>query len=1020
MTDKTIGGRHSHERETAAKQWLEQLLKTKFDNNIAFGDIVKDGEVLCRCVAIIDDALIPKINEKPARSFLAKENLHFFMGACEELGVPRYLLPGVDDIYNAKNVMSVVECVESLAAIIQAQLSEGDWRLPPAALLMRSSNEGNKAQGNKVHRLVSVVNNQHLQRNPSFSLVAEKFAIPLLHLPPASSQPSSAPSTPFGKEHLKTPKGGGTLTNRSTSTTVPLTVKDLKPVSPRQDGSNKNQKEENTTTPERASTPLSDHKERTTESNETAPQRVASATVDTVASTKTEETPLFVAVTPSMPSLEALDDLKREDIISSDSERELKPTTDDEVVLTRPRSPRSARISPRPMEVSPRPAEQPSIAVQSSPSPEKKAVTPRAIEEGLATDSIIPSTSPPIEKVQETPDVEATGTSSIEKSEDSVVLEEPPKTEELKSEPTSISEPATPVVPDPVTEIPVTKVPTPTLVAEVAVTKVPTPTPLETEIPVTKVPTPTSPAAEEKKEEADLTTEKHSEATSTAPTREEITVPGSGLTVLKWSDKDVRSIILIQSLVRGRIGRRHYGLLVRANAYRARVAREILETEKVYVDSLKTVVKLFLRPLKNACRHPDGLVNEKQCKQIFSNIEVILNYNTKLLVDLEKRVHQWSHQQLLGDIFLMITHFLKTYTEYVTNYDTAIQTLRECRSDPRFIKFLDEISHHPEVQKQQLSSFLIKPIQRIPRYEMLLNDLVKHTQKDHPDYKNLASAAVRIHEVAVYVEAKKNEAEAVCKVLEVQSRIGGKCPNFVTPTRRFIREGVLMNDKKKEMMFFLFNDVLVVSKIAGKTKKSGLFTRQKAKDDLPYTFHAQYPLVKHRIEIVDKEVSSFALYDIEKKDIALRLFASSAEEKTSWINDLSKLGDKARNPDPGTLEPLQVPNGSIRERNQQPKINLTTIPGFGGSSSHLSVPISPRPVAAVHYDGAGAGSKDSWGKSSGKMEKVAQLLRGTSSTKNTDQHGTIKGESQSTNSSPPISANPPPSPRTTQNTSSSI
>jgi len=36
-------------------------------------------------------------------------------------------------------------------------------------------------------------------------------------------------------------------------------------------------------------------------------------------------------------------------------------------------------------------------------------------------------------------------------------------------------------------------------------------------------------------------------------------------------------------------------------------------------------------------------------------------------------------------------------------------------------------------------------------------------------------------------------------------------------------------------MFFLFNDVLVATKIAGKAKKSGLFSRQKAKDDLPYT-----------------------------------------------------------------------------------------------------------------------------------------------------------------------------------------
>jgi hypothetical protein len=33
-----------------------------------------------------------------------------------------------------------------------------------------------------------------------------------------------------------------------------------------------------------------------------------------------------------------------------------------------------------------------------------------------------------------------------------------------------------------------------------------------------------------------------------------------------------------------------------------------------------------------------------------------------------------------------------------------------------------------------LDDFLVKPVQRLPKYVLLLKDLFKHTEVDHPDY----------------------------------------------------------------------------------------------------------------------------------------------------------------------------------------------------------------------------------------------------------------------------------------------
>jgi hypothetical protein len=81
------------------------------------------------------------------------------------------------------------------------------------------------------------------------------------------------------------------------------------------------------------------------------------------------------------------------------------------------------------------------------------------------------------------------------------------------------------------------------------------------------------------------------------------------------------------------------------------------------------------------------LLSVENVKEIFSEIEVILNFNLIFLEKLEQRIQQWSLQQTIGDIFvemvsrffLMIEFsqkdFFKLYQVYINNYNHAIETL---------------------------------------------------------------------------------------------------------------------------------------------------------------------------------------------------------------------------------------------------------------------------------------------------------------------------------------------------------
>ena len=154
---------------------------------------------------------------------------------------------------------------------------------------------------------------------------------------------------------------------------------------------------------------------------------------------------------------------------------------------------------------------------------------------------------------------------------------------------------------------------------------------------------------------------------------------------------------------------------------------------------------------------------------------------------LKERLAKWTCHSCIGDVFLkvlaliacarlrinfmscmvQIMSFLTWYTSYVTNYDQAMHRInRLTKNEPRFeevssayspailysltsslplLSFVLSVSiccllfgkllvtakHDPRANQLDLASLLIMPIQRVPRYSLLLRDLSKHTWKVH-------------------------------------------------------------------------------------------------------------------------------------------------------------------------------------------------------------------------------------------------------------------------------------------------
>jgi len=118
---------------------------------------------------------------------------------------------------------------------------------------------------------------------------------------------------------------------------------------------------------------------------------------------------------------------------------------------------------------------------------------------------------------------------------------------------------------------------------------------------------------------------------------------------------------------------------------------------------------------------------------------------------------------------------------------------------------------------QDITSLMITPIQRLPRYVLLLKELRKRTPDDHPDAQLLESALADVQVVADHVNERLRSHEDNARILEVQSSLWASnlngVPNLLEPGRRLVREGTLTkvrsNGLLREVKVFLFSDIFL-------------------------------------------------------------------------------------------------------------------------------------------------------------------------------------------------------------------
>ncbi|XP_049540931.1 protein still life, isoforms C/SIF type 2 [Anopheles darlingi] len=189
-----------------------------------------------------------------------------------------------------------------------------------------------------------------------------------------------------------------------------------------------------------------------------------------------------------------------------------------------------------------------------------------------------------------------------------------------------------------------------------------------------------------------------------------------------------------------------------------KVILELVETEKSYVKHLNNLLEYYLEPLKR-----ETFLSNAEITALFGNIQEIVTFQRQFLnnleeaLDLEPDFHQLEHPSqfknvlfAIGSAFLYYVNHFKLYSSFCASHSKAQKVLHPNEGNQALQEFL--AARNPKQQHSStLESFLIKPIQRILKYPLLLQQLRNLTDPNAAEHLHLVEALKGMEKVAEHI-----------------------------------------------------------------------------------------------------------------------------------------------------------------------------------------------------------------------------------------------------------------------------
>ncbi|XP_051818720.1 rho guanine nucleotide exchange factor 25 isoform X1 [Antechinus flavipes] len=238
------------------------------------------------------------------------------------------------------------------------------------------------------------------------------------------------------------------------------------------------------------------------------------------------------------------------------------------------------------------------------------------------------------------------------------------------------------------------------------------------------------------------------------------------------------------------------------------VLSELVETEKMYVEDLGQIVEGYMATM-TAQGIPENLRGRDRI--VFGNIQQIYEWHRDyFLQELQKCLQD---PDWLAQLFIKHERRLHMYVIYCQNKPKSEHVMSEF-GDSYFEELRQQLGH-----RLQLNDLLIKPVQRIMKYQLLLKDFLKYYSKAKKNTEELERAV----EVMCFVPKRCNDMMSLGRLrgfegkLTTQGKLLGQDTFWVTEPEA----GGLLPARGRERRVFLFEQIIIFSEALGGGVRGG-------------------------------------------------------------------------------------------------------------------------------------------------------------------------------------------------------
>ncbi|XP_075039786.1 FYVE, RhoGEF and PH domain-containing protein 5 isoform X2 [Mixophyes fleayi] len=306
------------------------------------------------------------------------------------------------------------------------------------------------------------------------------------------------------------------------------------------------------------------------------------------------------------------------------------------------------------------------------------------------------------------------------------------------------------------------------------------------------------------------------------------------------------------------------------------IVEDLVTSEKAYVEMLRRLyTEFYLSMLRALGNEEEDEEEELRLRHGLCQLQYIYLLHEEVQGELEQRIQHWEENQKIADVFLSRESRFQHHMAFIVAFDKTAAAIDDCSlKTPRVAAVVRDFERNFQRGQSSLKHELVKVVQRIYQYNMILTDYLNNLCPDWVEYEDTQAALLIVSEVADRANESMRHGENLQKLVQIEYSVRRQ-RSLLQPGREFVKEGTLMKvsgRNRHPRHLFLMNDVLLYTF----PQKDGKY-RLKNTLSIP-GMRVSRPIVENAQNVLK----------IECMERCLMLSASSCSERDEWYSCIGR------------------------------------------------------------------------------------------------------------------------------------